>query len=100
MKAKTKVDYSEVKKGSEFQVVEVFGTRCTLLIESTKVDFGISEVEIVCNTKNEKFEVGRLLNSMLNEFSMRNTEIDRQIKNIKFPLSKNLISECIYTYLY
>ena len=100
MKAKTLVDYSEVKKGSEFQVVEIFGTRCTLLIEGKNVDFGISEVEIIANTQSEIFEVGRLLNSMLNDFSMRNSEIDMQIKNIKFPLSKKLISKCIYAYLY
>ena len=100
MKAKTLVDYSEVKKGSEFQVVEIFGTRSTLLIEGRNVDFGVSEVEIVTNNRAEMFEVGRFLNSMLNNFSMRNSEIDMQIKNIKFPLSKKLISKCIYAYLY
>ena len=100
MKAITKVDYSGVKKGTEFQIVEIVGTRCTLLIEGRNVDFGISEVEITTNTQAEMFEVGRFLNSMLNNFSMRNSEIDMQIKNIKFPLSKKLISKCIYAYLY
>ena len=100
MKAKTLVDYSEVKKGSEFQVVEIFGTRCTLLIEGKKVDFGISEVEIIANTQTEMFEVGRYIQGMFSEFTMRQTDIDKQIKNIKFPLSKTQINKCVNRYLY
>ena len=100
MKAKTKVDYSEVKKGSEFQVVEIFGTRCTLLIEGKKVDFGISEVEIIANTRTEMFEVGRYIQGMFSDFAMRNTEVNMQIKNLKFPLPKNMICKCVNTFLY
>lgn len=100
MKAKTLVDYSEVKKGSEFQVVEIFGTRYTLLIEGRKVDFGISEVEIITNTRAEKFEVGRYIQGMFSDFTMRQSDIDNELKNIRFPLSKRKMNECVNTYLY
>ena len=100
MKAITKVDYSEVKKGSEFKVVEIFGTRCTLLIEGRNVDFGVSEVEIVTNTRAEMFEVGRYIQGMFSDFTMRQSDIDKQIKNINFPLSKKQINKCVNRYLY
>ena len=100
MKAKTLVDYSEVKKGSEFQVVEIFGTRYTLLIEGKKVDFGVSEVEIIANTRTEMFEIGRYIQAMFSDFTMRQTDIDKQIKNINFPLSKKQINKCVNIYLY
>jgi hypothetical protein len=100
MKAKTKVNYSDTKKGSEFQVVEIFGTRCTLLIEGRKVDFGISEVEIIANTRAEKFEVGRYIQGMFSDFTMRQSDIDKKLKNIRFPLSKTKMNECVNTFLY
>ena len=100
MKAKTLVDYSEVKKGSEFQVVEIFGTRCTLLIEGKNVDFGISEVEIIANTQTEMFEVGRYIQGMFSDFTMRQSDIEKQIKKINFPLSKKQINKCVNIFLH
>ena len=100
MKAKILIDYSEVKKGSEFQVVEIFGKRFTLSIEGKKVDFGISEVEIITGTKNEMFEVGRYIQGMFSDFTMRQSDIDKQIKNIRFPMSKKQMNKCVNIYLY
>ena len=100
MKAKTKVNYSDTKKGSEFKVVEIIGTRCTLLIEGKNVDFGISEVEIIANTQTEMFEVGRYIQGMFSDFTMRQSDIEKQIKKINFPLSKKQINKCVNRYLY
>ena len=100
MKAKLLVDYSEVKKGTEFEVVEIVGTRCTLLIEGRNVDFGISEVEIIANTRTEMFEAGRYIQGMFSAFAMRNTEVEMQIKKLKFPMSKKMICKCVNTFLY
>ena len=100
MKAKILVDYSEVKKGTEFEVVEIVGTRCTLLIEGRNVDFGISEVEIIANTPSQMFEVGRYIQGLFSDFTMRQSDIDKQIKNINFPLSKKQINKCVNRYLY
>ena len=100
MKAKLLVDYSEVKKGSEFQVVEIFGKRCTLSIGGVKVDLGISEVEIITGTKSEMFEVGRYIQGMFSDFTMRQSDIDKQIKKITFPMSKKQMNKCVNIYLY
>ena len=100
MKAKLLVDYSEVKKGSEFQVAEIFGKRCTLSIGGKKVDFGISEVEIITGTKSEMFEAGRYIQGMFSDFTMRQSDIDKQIKKITFPMSKKQMNKCVNIYLY
>lgn len=100
MKAEILKDYGLIKKGSIFYIFEIKENRCTLLIESKKVDFGLSEIKIILNSENDFFECGREIQYHFKNFVMRDSEIQKEIKNLKFPLSKKLMTKCVHTFLY
>lgn len=99
MKAKILVDYLHHKKGSEFIVNEIKKTRCSLLINGTITDFGISEVELITKRTSDLFEIGKDIISLSNDFIMRNTEIEKHIKSIKYPLPINLRRKAVHFFL-
>ena len=100
MKAKLKTNYCEIKTGCIFLVKEIVGSRCSLLINNKIVDFGVSEVEIIINNDHDLFEVGQDINLKTPDFKMRNSDIEKSIKNFKYPLSKKLIKKAINHFLY
>ena len=99
MKAKLLVDYLHNKIGSEFIVNEIKNTRCSVLIDGIITDFGISEVELVISRNSDLFEIGQDIMYMSNDFIMRNTEIEKHIKSINYPLSVNLRRKAVHYFL-
>ena len=100
MKAKLLVDYCSYKIGSEFIVSEIKNNRCSLLINDTVTDFGVSEVKLIVRRNSDLFEIGRDIIALSNDFIMRNTDIEKHIKSIKYPLSINLRRKAIHFFLY
>lgn len=100
MKAKLLIDYCYYKKGSEFIVNEIKNNRCSLLINDAITDFGVSEVELIVRRNSDLFEIGKDIAALSNNFIMRNTEIEKHIKSIKYPLSINLRRKAIHFFLY
>ena len=99
MKAKLLVDYLHHKKGSEFIVNEIKNSRCSVLINGIITDFGISEVELITKRTSDLFEIGKDIISLSNDFIMRNTEIEKHIKSIKYPLPINLRRKAVHFFL-
>lgn len=103
MKAKIKVNYSDVKKGEIFEVAEIILNKIVVLnINGVNVDFGFSEVEIVSTNSTELFELGRYVIANQNEvdFTLRDKDIKKIVESVKLPISKSLCNKSIYYYLY
>ena len=101
MKAKIKADYGLVKSGCHFDVVEVFGSRVTLLIDGQKADFGFSEVEIIQGT-GDLAELGREL-SLIGEKSIpgwREKDVTNYINGLRLPIKKSLARRAINAFVW
>ncbi len=97
MKALLKVNYSEVKKGQIFKVVEIQGKRVTLEINGRNVDFGFSEVQIVAPTNSDLFVLGKALMNMGKESvqGWRENDVSNFMKQIELPITKSLMRKSI-----
>ena len=97
MKALLKVNYSEVKKGQIFKVVEIQGKRVTLEINGRNVDFGFSEVQIVAPTNSDLFYLGKTIMSMGKNAvqGWRSKDVHDFIKQIDLPIKKSLMIKSI-----
>ena len=98
MKAKILNNYGLINKGTIFQIVEFEKSRCTLFIDNKKVDFGLNEIEVIYS-ESEQFEIGRQITHLFSGFAIRTNDIEKEIKNLKFPLSKKLMRKCVYRFL-
>lgn len=101
MKAELKINYGKNKKGEVFNVDSFQKKRITLLIDSKKVDFGFSEVEITAKTKKELFDLGRdLIHIQTYGFCMRDADIKKAIETIDLPIKKTLSTKAINEFLF
>jgi len=97
MKAKIKINYSEVKKGQIFQIKEIKPKRVTLDINGRNVDFGFSEVKIIAQTKIDLFNLGRdfMLMGKTPIQGWREIDVTNFIKQINLPVTKSLMRRAI-----
>ena len=100
MKAKLLINYNNCSCGSEYIINEINGTRCSLLINGSIVDFGLSEVRIICNTKMDLFSTGKDIVSKSQDFIARNSEIENLIKKLKYPLDLKTMRKAVHYFLY
>lgn len=100
MKAKLKVNYSELKKGDVIEIIELHNKFVTSLYLGRKIDFGYSEIEFL-NEEKTLFEIGRKLSQIQkNGFVMREKDIKECTKNIISGLKHSFKIKCYNFFIY
>ena len=100
MKAKLKVNYSELKKGDVIKIIEINEKFVTAFSLGRKIDFGYLEIEFL---KDEKtlFEIGKKLSQLQRiGFVMRENDIKEAVKNILPKLKKSFKIKCYNFFIY
>lgn len=97
MRAKLKIKYGEINKGSVFNLLEAQGRRITLDINGIKTDFGFSEVEIIAENDNDLFLLGQniLHNSKKSIAGWRESDVTKLINEIDLPIKKSLMRRAV-----
>ena len=102
MIAKIKIDYMEVKKGSLHKIIDIFDKFVSINVDGRVVDFGRSEVEIVAENIKDQFEVGQNMTFASKNYNgiMRQVELKKIIKELNWPIKKNLALKCLNFYIW
>lgn len=100
MKAKLKVNYSELEKGDVITIIELHDKFVTALYLGRKIDFGYSEIEFLTDEKT-LFEIGRELSQIQKiGFVMREKDIREAVKNIVPELKNSFKIKCYNYFIY
>jgi uncharacterized pyridoxamine 5'-phosphate oxidase family protein len=100
MKAKIKIDYSEIKKNEIVIVSELHKNFVSVLCNGRKIDFGYSEIEFLTDKKN-LFYIGRTLSQLQTiGFVMREKDIKKAIFGILPKLKISFKEKCYNEFIY
>lgn len=100
MKAKLKVNYSELKKGNIVEIIELHEKIITVLFLDKKIDFGYSEIEFLKDEKN-LFQIGKKLSQLQTiGFVMRENDIKKAVSNILPKLKTSFKEKCYNQFIY
>jgi hypothetical protein len=100
MKAKIKIDYSEIKKGYTVTIIELHKNFVTVLCNGRKIDFCYSEIEFLTDKKN-LFDIGRALSQLQTiGFVMRDKDIKKAVSGILPKVKNNFKEKCYNEFIY